>query len=91
MYSTSLSSFSFSASKVSRRCSQRNSRVWQVGRVVSWVVLGGPKGHFQNAVGHPVEKVAVVRNDDRRAVPLTQIAFQPFNSSDIEVVGGLVE
>ena len=38
-----------------------------------------------------VEEIAVVRDDHRRALPLAQIAFQPFDGGDVQVVGGLVQ
>jgi hypothetical protein len=38
-----------------------------------------------------VEKITVVRNDDRRAFPLRQITFKPFDGFDIEMIGRLIE
>jgi hypothetical protein len=38
-----------------------------------------------------VEKITVVRDDDRRAFPLRQIPFEPFNGFDVEMIGRLIE
>src|SRR5215207_11182152 len=38
-----------------------------------------------------VKKITVMRNDDGRAIPLREIALQPFNRADIQVIGRLIE
>ena len=47
-------------------------------------------GHLPDGVGHLVEEVAVVRNDQHRPRPIGHKIFQPFDGGDIQVIGRLV-
>ena len=47
--------------------------------------------HLPDMVDHLVQEIAVVRDDQGRAVPLAQVAFQPFHRVDVQVVGRLVQ
>ena len=54
-------------------------------------VLGDLRaGEFQDAVGHPVDEVAVVADEQQAAVPAGQLLFAPGHRVDVKVVGGLV-
>ena len=46
---------------------------------------------FPDAVDHPVEEVAVVGNDQECFAEMAQEAFQPRQSLEVQVVGGLVK
>ena len=63
----------------------------QIGRVVAAKLGQAAKGQLPDSADHLVEKIAVVRDDEHRAVPSVEPAFQPLHGVDVEVVGGLVE
>lgn len=46
---------------------------------------------LDGAIGHPVEKIAVVRHDDIGAAAGEQKLLQPLDGADVQVVGRLVE
>ena len=45
---------------------------------------------LQHARGHVLEEIAIVADDEERARPVGQDAFQPENAFHVEVIGGLV-
>ncbi len=63
----------------------------QVDAVIAAIVFGAADCHLEQCIAGVIEKIAVMRNDDRRAFPLRQIIFEPFDGFDIEVIGRLVE
>ena len=59
--------------------------------VISPVSFDTPAPHLPNIITNFIEKVAVMRDDQRGAIPISQVAFQPFHSPDIEMIGRLVK
>ena len=62
-----------------------------VGREVAGVRLDRAVEQLQRAVGHLVEEVAVVADDDHRRRAFQQELFEPLGGLDVEVVRRLVE
>ncbi len=60
-------------------------------RVVALEGNAGAAIEFQNPARHVVEKIAVVRHGDDRALVLLQVLLQPLHGFGIEVIGRLVE
>ena len=59
--------------------------------VRNFIVIQLTEQQLHSAVGHIVQKCPVVGDNHYRAVILFQIALQPLNTLDIEVVGRLIE
>ena len=60
--------------------------------VVAWVLDQSRMLDFNDAMDNLVEHVAVVADEDDRSIELvSEEAFEPFSTLDIEVVGGLVK
>ena len=55
------------------------------------VLDGAPVRDLDHPLGHRVDEVAVVADEQDRAGPLGQVLLQPRHRLDVEVVGGLVE
>ena len=62
----------------------------QIGGVVATIFLDGG-GHFPNEMSGLVQKIAIMRDDNCRAIPAAQPGFQPFHRLDVEMVGGLIQ
>ena len=60
-------------------------------RVVALVRDAAAAVDFQDPAGDVVEEVAVVGDDQDRALVLDQVLLQPANRLGVEVVGGLVQ
>ena len=74
--------------------------LFQVMVVVAMIFFDARSRHFQDAGGDFVEKIAVMRDDDCCPFPSRlptsrgksrQVAFEPFDGGDVEVVGRFVE
>ena len=63
----------------------------QIRRIVAVIQLERARMHFENHVAGFIEKITVMRNDNRRAIPLRQITLQPFDCGDIEMIGRFIE
>ena len=48
-------------------------------------------GQFQDHVGDPIQKIAIVRHHKNRAAKLFEIAFQPLDGITVDMVGRLVQ
>lgn len=60
--------------------------------VVRAVVHGGPSGiDFEGFGGEGVEEVAVVGDEEKGAGEGAEVALEPFDGREVEVVGGFVE
>ena len=55
------------------------------------VLGGGLVAHLDDPVGHAVDEVPVVADEEDRAPVGRQVLLQPADGVDVEVVGGLVE
>src|SRR5690606_21110650 len=64
---------------------------FQVAGVRSGIVLDTAEGEIERAGGDPVEKIAVVRNNQAGAAPTSQEVFEPVEHRKIEMVGRLIE
>ena len=62
-----------------------------VGGEVARVAVDGALEQLQGAVGHAVEEVAVVADQEHGRGALGQERFEPLGGLDIEVVGGLIQ
>ena len=60
-------------------------------RIVALVLLDAAQEHFGYVGADGVEKIAVVRDDDDRALIRLEIFFKPLQAGEIEVVRRLVE
>ena len=58
--------------------------------IVSAVNVYAAAVHFHYCVAHPVQEIAVMRNHEKCASGVLQMAFQELNGVYIQVVGGLV-
>ena len=63
----------------------------EIGAVVAAIGLPAGLVHLPDVLGHFIQEVAIVRNQQGGACPGEQIAFQPFYGGHIEMVGGLVK
>ena len=64
----------------------------QIGVPTTLVAVHPALIDFERSIHHPVEDIAVVRDQkERAAVLLAQVGFQPFDRVGVEVVGGLIE
>ena len=59
--------------------------------VVAAVALDASMGEIPDAGGDGIEKVAVVGDDDERALPGGEDAFQPCHRTDIQMVGRFIQ
>ena len=64
---------------------------FQIVVVIAEVFLHAVRAHLDNAVGHAVDEVAVVRDGEDGAVEILQSAFQHFAAVHVQMVGRLVE
>ena len=55
------------------------------------IAVESAKGNLECAIGHPVEEVAIVRDDNQGAVPAFEELLEPLEGGQVEVVGRLVE
>ena len=62
-----------------------------IGAVVATIALQRAEVEFPHRAGDRIEEVAIVADDDHRAGEIAQVALQPLHSSDIEMIGGLVQ
>jgi len=62
----------------------------QIGGVIAAVHFQGRR-HFPDLRSGLVQKVAVVGDDNHRAVPVPQPGFQPLHRGDIQMVAGLIQ
>ena len=60
-------------------------------RIVSLIGVNFMMLDFKNAVRDPIQKIPVVGNDHDRALIARQILLEPFECTDIQMVGRLVE
>ena len=65
--------------------------VLQIYFVVSLVAIQLAIGQFQDHVGDPIQKIAIVRHHKNRAAKLFEIAFQPLDGITVDMVGRLVQ
>ena len=63
----------------------------QIIRIVAAVSIDGTVVQLQNQVTHLVQEITVVCHHQQCFVPPCQIALQPFNHLQVEVVRGLIE
>ena len=63
----------------------------QIEGIVAVVMLGLAIGDLDDPVNHAVEEIAVMRDGQRGALELPDIALKPLDAAKIQVVGGLVE
>ncbi len=62
-----------------------------VAAIVAGVLLQPPEGQFPHPAHHPVQEVAVVGHDHQAARPPDQVALQPLQGGQVQIVGRLVE
>ena len=60
-------------------------------RVAAPIGGGRTAGDVEHVIDRVVEKCAVVADDDQRLAELAEVALEPLDCLEIEVVGGLVE
>ena len=65
--------------------------LFQIKRIVARILGDAPPCEIGDGVHHAVEEVSVVRDDDDGAGVILEVAFEPVDAVDVEVVGGLVE
>ena len=59
--------------------------------VVAGIGMDAPVGKLGNGGHHPIQEIAVVRDDDHRAVIAFQMVLQPVDTFDVEMIGRLIE
>ena len=64
---------------------------FQIVVVIAEVFLHAVRAHLDNAVGHAVDEVAVVRDGEDGAVEILQSTLQHFAAVHVQMVGRLVE
>ena len=62
-----------------------------IGRKIARVRVDRAVEQFEGAVGHPIEKIAVVADDNHRRRAFQQKALQPLGRLDVQVIARLVE
>ncbi len=68
-----------------------NLTLAEIRRVIAAIIFRAAERHLQQGIAGMVEEITVMRDDDRRAVPLGEIPFQPFDRTDVEMIGRLVK
>ena len=63
----------------------------QIGCVVASVIFRTADCHLKQRVAGMVKEITIMRNDDRRAFPLCEVTFKPFDSFDVKMIGRLIE
>ena len=63
----------------------------QVAPVRSGVVLQPAKRQVERSAGHPVQEIAVVRNDQERAAPGAEKPLQPLEHPEVEMIRRLIQ
>ncbi len=62
-----------------------------IGRVVAPILLDAAAAHLPDVVDDLVQEIAVMADNEQRAVPGLERALQPFDGLHVQVVGRLIE
>ena len=63
----------------------------QIGGIIPVIQLERTGMHFENRIAGFIEKITIMRNNDRRTIPLGKITLEPFDRGNIEMICRLIQ